>query len=152
MRAALAIICAASLGGCASYLPQSAAVGIGADGAITAGAVLTGAASEGNPLVTNWPVGVASVLGRWALVAHYAQADEPERTQALSSINAITWGVVANNIAAVLLHSNPASLTIGAVAGWLVWHSTEEERQFAQLCAAEQVKNPALRCEYRRPS
>lgn len=151
MRAALAIT-AALLTGCASYLPQSAAVGIGADGAITAGAVLTGAASEGNPLVTSWPVGVTSVLGRWALVAHYAQADEPERTQALSSINAITWGVVANNIASVLWHSNPASLTIGAVAGWLVWGGTEEERLFAQVCAAERVKNPALRCEYRRAS
>ena len=151
MRAALAIT-AALLTGCASYLPQSAAVGIGADGAITAGAVLTGAASEGNPLVTSWPVGVASVLGRWALVAHYTHADEPGRTQALSSINAITWGVVANNIAAVVWHSNPASLTIGAVAGWLVWHSTEEERQFAQVCAAERMRNPVLRCEYRRPS
>lgn len=152
MKHLAAIICAAALGGCASYLPQSAAVGIGADGAITAGAVLTGAASEGNPLVTSWPVGVASVLGRLALVAHYAKADEPQRTQALSSINAITWGVVANNIAAVLWHSNPASLTIGAVAGWLVWSGTEEERLFAQVCAAERVKNPALRCEYRRAS
>lgn len=152
MKHLAALICAAVLGGCASYLPQSAAVGIGADGAITAGAVLTGAASEGNPIVTSWPVGVASVLGRLALVAHYAQAEEPQRTQALSSINAITWGVVVNNLAAVLWHSNPASLTIGAVAGWLVWHSTEEERRFAQMCAAERVKNPALRCEYRRVS
>lgn len=152
MKHLAALICAAVLGGCASYLPQSAAVGIGADGAITAGAVLTGAASEGNPLVTSWPVGVASVLGRLALVTHYAQADEPERTQALSSINAITWGVVANNIGAVLGLINPASLTIGAITGWLVWNSTEEERVFAQVCAAERVKNPALRCEYRRPS
>lgn len=150
MKHLAALIFAAVLCGCASYLPQSAAVGIGADGAITAGAVLTGAASEGNPIVTSWPVGVASVLGRWTLVAHYAQAEEPERTQALSSINAITWGVVANNIAAVLWHSNPASLTIGALTGWLVWNSTEEERLFAQVCAAERAKNPALRCTYKR--
>ncbi len=150
MKHLAALICAAVLGGCASYLPQSAAVGIGADGAITAGAVLTGAASEGNPLVTSWPVGVASVLGRWALVAHYTHAEEPGRTQALSSINAITWGVVANNIAAVLWHSNPASLAIGAVAGWLVWSGTEEERLFASVCAYERASNPNIQCIYRR--
>lgn len=98
------------------------------------------------------PAGVWTTAS--TLVTTTGQLVDAALTESLSALPtpdaAITWGVVANNIGAVLGLINPASLTIGAITGWLVWNSTEEERLFAQVCAAERVKNPALRCTYKR--
>jgi hypothetical protein len=91
---------------------------------------------EANPLLTSPAAIVASGLLRWALIHQIDKSPEPQRTQNLSTISAITWGVSASNFMIIAGASNPAGLLIGAITGYAVYQSTADNRLFAESCAS----------------
>lgn len=144
---ALAALVLCLLCGCSS-LRESAHGATAIDAATTAIGVGSGIAVEANPLIGS-PIAFAGVmLARVVGVEVVNQWDEPQRTQALSGMNAIGWGIGISNLAILLAASNPVGLAFGAMAGLGLWASTENQRLFAEACAAERIRvaNPAMKC------
>ena len=149
LLALCAILSVSLLTGCAGQLRQSAYGAVTADAITTLAGVASGAAQEGNPLITS-PAGLlASVALRIGAVEYINTLPEPQRTENLSVINSITWGAAASNLTILAMHSNPAGIVAGLAVGWRVWQSTAEERAFAGICADEKTRNPALICTYK---
>ena len=160
MKIILAILLAFLLTGCAnlrnvevmSSLRASAHSAVGADAILTAGGIMLGAGTEVNPLVTDIKSGVALVGLRLAAVEIANRQPEPQRTTALAVSNAVTWGVVSNNlyvIAAKLfafLPAGPTPIIVGLTSGWIIWDATEEQRQLATMCALMKETHPNTRC------
>lgn len=156
MKTILAILLAVSLAGCGT-LRQTAHEAIAADALTTGAGLLIGAGTEVNPLITSIPMGLATVGARIAAVEIANRQDEPTRTNALAATNAITWGVVANNLYVLaakfvpMLAMGHASFIVGIGAGWLVWSETADDRlkaEFMAMCNHERKTNPKLVCAY----
>lgn len=148
MKRFIVILSILLLTGCGS-LRNTAHQAIAADATTTSIGVLSGAATEANPLVNNWQTGVGFVVLRFGAVEYINTLDEPRRTNSLASLNAVTWGVVTNNILAIAGASHPISIVVGGVAGWLVWDATSEEREFMQSCSEYIAKGWTKKCEYK---
>jgi len=144
---ALAVVLLALLTGCSS-LRESAHGATVLDAATTAVGVGTGVAVEANPLIGS-PMAFGAVLvARVVGVEVVNQWDEPQRTQALSGLNSLWWGVGISDVLIILAASNPVGLAFGAMAGLGWWASTADQRLFAEACAAEKqrLNNPSLKC------
>ena len=124
---AIALTLVLFLTGCAS-IKDDARLAVLADGATTLAGVSTGVAKEANPLLGKAAPGAiaASVALRLGAIELVDRAPEPARTNTLSLIDAITWGVVVNNLA--VLAGSPAHALIGIAFGWWTWHRTEQQR------------------------
>lgn len=147
--AALILACALASTGCTS-LRESAHGATAMDAASTIAGITSGAAIEANPLIASPAVFAGLMLARVVGVELADKLDEPQRTQTLSGLNSIWWGVGISNVLVILAASNPVGLAFGAMAG-LGWrHSTEHQRQFAEVCAMERIRlnNPALKCVF----
>lgn len=138
------------LTGCGT-IRSTANQAIAADATTTVIGIASGAAVEANPLVSSWGVGAALVVARVGAVEYTNTLDEPKRTNTLSSINAVTWGVVVNNILAIAGASHPVSLAAGVLGGLIVWDATSDERQFMESCANYIRLGWTNRCEWFRP-
>ena len=149
MRRLLALALLALLTGCGTPR-ETAHQATALDAATTAIGVGSGIAAEANPLIGS-PLAFAGVMVARVIGVELAnQMDEPQRTQTLSGLNSIWWGVGISNVLVILAASNPVGLAFGAMAG-LGWrHSTEHQRQFAEVCAMERIRlnNPALKCVF----
>ena len=144
---------ALALCGCTS-LRESAHGATAFDATTTAIGVGSGIAVEANPLIVS-PLAFAGVmLARVVGVEVVNQWDEPQRTQSLSVLNSVWWGVGISNALIILAASNPVGWAFGAMAGLGWWASTENQRLFAQACAQERERlgNAKLVCIYRPPA
>jgi len=97
VKTLLALLVALALTGCGT-LRQTAHEAIAADAITTAGALALGAGVEANPQINSIGMGVVTVGVRLIAVEHANRMDEPKRTNTLAAANAITWGVIGNNI------------------------------------------------------
>lgn len=143
---ALALI----LTGCGT-LHSTANQAIAADATTTVIGVVSGAAVEANPVVSSWGVGAAIVVARIGAAEYTNTLEEPTRTNTLAGINAVTWGVVVNNILAIAGASHPISLVAGAIGGLIVWDATSDERQFMEACANYIKLGWTKKCDWSRP-
>ena len=144
---ALAVVLLALLTGCSS-LKESAHTATAVDAASTAFGVSSGLVVEANPLIGS-PLAFAGVMAARVIGTEMAdKMDEPARTEALTTLNSVWWGVSVSNVLILLTASNPVGLATGAMValGW--WANTEEQRRFAEICAAEKAINPRLKCTY----
>lgn len=138
-----------SLIGCGS-LHNTANQAIAADALTTSVGVISGAAVEANPLVNSWQTGALLVGARIVAVEYINNMPEPARTDNLAGINAVTWGVVVNNLLAIGGASNPVSITIGIATGFVVWDATSKEREFMLECATYIGKGWTKQCIYKK--
>lgn len=150
MKTLTALLLVLALSGC-SHLRETAHLATAADGVTTAVGIAAGAAKEANPLINSVGAGVALVGVRIAATEIANRQDEPTRTNALATTNAITWGVVANNIAVIASKWAPWITSHFAIAtglgfGYLVWEATEETRTLAAHCAMHKETHPRITC------
>ena len=144
---AIAVVLLALLTGCSS-LKESAHTATAVDAASTAFGVSSGLAMEANPLIGS-PAAFVGVMAARIIGTEFAdKMDEPARTEALTTLNSVWWGVSVSNILILLTASNPVGFVTGAMValGW--WVSTDEQRRFAEICAQERLSNPRLKCIY----
>lgn len=150
---ALCAVLLCLLCGCSS-LRESAHSATALDAATTAIGVGSGIAVEANPLISS-PMAFAGVmLARVVGVEVVNSWDEPRRTESLSVLNSVWWGIGISNLAILLAASNPVGFAFGTLAGLGWWASTENQRLFAQACAQERERlaNPQLKCIYIPPA
>lgn len=106
-------------------------------------------AAEVNPLIAS-PIAFAGLMvARLVGVELADRMPEPERTQLLSAMNSVWWGVCVSNVLIALTAATPVGLATGAMAGLVWWQSTDLQRQFAEICASEKQANPRLTCEFK---
>jgi hypothetical protein len=135
------ILIALLLPGCAN-LKNSAQLAVGADITTTVVGVSSGL-TELNPLITSPAMlaatGVARVVG-----IHYAdKQEEPKRTETLSAIASVTWGIAASNAAIIATSSNPVGFIAGFLVAYATWKNTEPRRQAVQHCVVQpKICNP----------
>lgn len=146
----LAVLILALLTGCTT-LRETAHTAVAADALTTGAGLLIGAGTEVNPLITSIPMGLATVAVRVGAVEIANRQDEPTRTTALAGVNAVTWGVVANNLAVIASKWAPwitshLAIASGIGFGWLIWEATADKRELARLCAMHRQTHPDLRC------
>lgn len=118
------------------------------DAATTAIGVGSGIATEVNPLIGS-PLAFAGVMAARVIGVELAnQMDEPARTQTLTGLSSIWWGVGISNLLVLLAAPTGVGLAAGALfaAGW--WQRTADERAFAEICASERALNPRLVCTF----
>ena len=135
------------LAGCAN-LRESTHLATAADATTTAIGVTSGLAVEANPLISSPAVFAGVMLTRIVATEYVNSLPEPGRTTYLSAMSSIWWGAGISNLLIIMLASNPAGLAFGALAGLGIWQSTEQQREFAAICAAERLERPALVCTY----
>lgn len=151
-----AVLATSLLTGCATTnlpndsLKTSAINSVAADLVTTGIGVSSGLAVEGNPLLQHPALMVASGVVRYVMINEINKQDEPYRTNNLSTVSALTWGVALSNVAIIASATNPVGFVVGAITGYVVWKSTEPERQFAQGCAYLRKEQPTLVCRYTR--
>ena len=128
------------------WIPRTVLLALSA--ATTAIGVGSGVAVEVNPLVTSPAAFAGLMLARVVGTELVDKMDEPQRTEILTTLNSVWWGVSVSNILILLTASNPVGFVTGAMValGW--WVSTDEQRRFAEICAAERAINPRLKCIY----
>lgn len=148
---ALCAVLLAMLCGCTS-LRESAHGATALDAATTAVGIGSGVAVEANPLIGSPMAFGAILVARVVGVEVVNGWDEPQRTQALSGLNSLWWGVGIGNVLIILAGSNPVGLMAGAMAGLGWWASTSDQRAFAEICARERLVNPRLKCIYTTPA
>lgn len=146
---AVSTLMALPLWGYASALKVTAQAAVAADATTTVIGIASGAALEGNPLISSPGALVAAVALRLVLIHEIDKLPEAERVPALARVNAISWGIVASNLAIMASASNPVGFAVGLLAGWAVWNSTEDERLFAEACAFFRQENPDIACVFR---
>lgn len=153
MRRLLATVLLCLLCGCSS-LRESAHGATAFDAATTAIGVGSGIAVEANPLIGS-PIAFAGVMLARVVGTEVVNGwDEPQRTQSLSVMNSVGWGIGISNLLVIVAASNPVGLAFGAMAGLGWWASTEKQRLFAEACAMERIRvaNPKLVCIYNPPA
>ncbi len=144
---AIAVVLLALLTGCTS-LRESAHGAIGFDAATTAIGVGSGVAVEANPLIGS-PLAFAGLLVARVVGVEVVNGwDEPKRTETLSALNSVWWGIGISNLLVIVAASNPVGLAFGTLAGLGWWASTSDQRLFAQACAAERerIAKPQMPC------
>lgn len=149
----LAFICGAIglvLSGCASNLKTSADTAVIADLTTTGVGISTGIVAEANPLLGSPAAIVASGVVRLVLINHIDKQPEPQRTNNLSGINAITWGIAASNLAILVSAANPVGAIVGLTTTIAIWRSTEDERRFAKSCEYLRREEPLLVCKFNK--
>lgn len=147
MKALIAILLAL-LCGCTS-LREGAHTATALDAATTIVGVGSGVAVEVNPLIGGPVAFVAMMVGRVAAVEYVNTLAEPAKTEYLSAMNSVWWGIGVSNLIVLLAASNPVGMAAGAMFGLGWWQSTADQRLFAQMCAAERATNPKMQCEFR---
>ena len=147
MKALAVVVLLALLTGCSS-LKESAHTATAVDAASTAFGVSSGLVAEANPLIGSPAAFAGVMLARVVGTELVGKMDEPQRTEILTTLNSVWWGVSVSNILILLTASNPVGFVTGAMValGW--WVSTDEQRRFAEICAAERAINPRLKCIY----
>lgn len=118
------------------------------DATTTAIGVGTGIATEANPLITTPTAFAAIMVARVIGVELANQMGEPVRTQTLTGLNSIWWGVGVSNLLILIAAPTPVGLAAGAMFGAAWWQRTADEREFAAICASERALNPRLTCTY----
>lgn len=148
MLKVIILLLSITLSGCSNlHLKAHAATAMDA-GSTTVG-LLTQSAIEANPIVRNSPRAFAFMIaGRIVGIEYVNKLNEPQRTNNLSLLNSIWWGVDANNLILLLTHSGPLSVISGLLVGLSLWEYDREEREFMQICATEKINNPNLKCKY----
>ena len=142
------VLCLLLLTSCAN-LKDSAYTATATDAATSAIGVYSGLAVEVNPLLASPAAFVAVMVARIAGTEYVDKMPEPSRTEYLSAMNSVWWGFGASNIAVLLFASNPIGAGVGLMTAAMWWVSTEGQRAFAEICAAERLSNPALVCEWK---
>lgn len=146
-RLVAAVLIAWLLAGCGSTR-ESAHQATVLDAATTVAGVGSGIAVEANPLIGS-PLAFAGVMATRVIGVELAnQMDEPARTQTLTTLSSVWWGVGVSNLLVLLAAPTPVGLAAGVMvaAGW--WQRTAIERDFAAICAAERQANHRLACTY----
>jgi hypothetical protein len=117
----------------------------GAMDCVTTGAGIAFGLTEMNPIGP-----VASCALKGAIVEMAAGQDEPARTQALHSVNAV-WGAAAANNVLALMGAGVASPVFGVMVAIGLWASGEGEREFMKACAIHRqlANDQTLKCIYR---
>ena len=144
---ALLLLIAAMVSGCGTPR-QQAHQATALDAATTALGVGSGIASEAHPLIGT-PIAFAAVLTARVIGTELApQLPEPARTQTLTGLSSVWWGVGVSNLLVLIAAPTPVGLAAGAMvaAGW--WQRTADERAFASICASERAINPRLTCTF----
>lgn len=141
------VLATTALIGCGS-LPTDARYAIAADAGTTAAGLLTGVASEANPLLGSPVAMVGMIAARFGMVEYANGLPEPQRSETLGAMNSIWWGAAASNLAILVAGSNPAGLVIGAAAALWKWNDGRDERTFISICLNERATNPALVCKF----
>ena len=135
------------LAGCAN-LRESTHLATAADATTTAIGVTSGLAVEANPLISNPAIFAGLMLTRVLATEYVDTLPEPARTTYLSGMSSVWLGAGISNVMILLLASNPVGLGFGAMAGLGWWASTEQQREFAEICAQQRIAQPALVCVY----
>jgi len=115
-----------SLTGCAIPLRDAAHTATAADVATTVIGTASGVAYEANPLVSSPAAALVLIGARIWLVEHIDGWEEPRRTDWLSKINGVWWGVVISNTMIIASFSNPISFVAGILGGWAVYKNAKE--------------------------
>jgi len=144
---ALAALLLAMLCGCTS-LRDTTHAATALDATTTAIGVSSGLAVEANPLISSPAIFVGVMLTRVLATEYVNTLPEPARTTYLSGMSSVWLGAGISNMMILLLASNPVGLVFGGMAGLGWWASTEQQREFAEICAHEMRINPALVCTY----
>lgn len=126
MKRIAAILCIVLLTGCAVPLREAAHASTAADIGTTVLGISSGAGYEANPLASS-PAGALALIGfRTWLIEYVNKFEEPARTEWLSRMNGIWWGVVINNALVVVSATTPVSVLSGIVGGWFVYKNALE--------------------------
>ena len=144
---ALLLSIAILLTGCAN-LRDTTHAATALDSTTTVIGVSSGLAVEANPLISNPAIFAGLMLTRVLATEYVNTLPEPQRTEYLSGMSSVWLGAGISNLLIILAASNPIGWAFGGMAGLGWWHSTAMQREFAQICAAERVANPALVCMY----
>lgn len=145
----IVLVLALGLSGCAGDLKKSAYLGLSGDASSTAVALSTASGREGNKLLTNnIGTAVAVSVARIGLIESASHMDEPNKTKTLAGISTVNWAVTANNLMVIAGASGPFCIATGVGVGYFVWKSTEDERNFAEICSIEKSVNPNLICTF----
>ena len=144
---ALVLALAVLLSGCAS-LKDTTHAATALDATTTVIGVTSGLAVEANPLISSPAMFAGLMLTRVLATEYVNTLPEPQRTGWLAGMSSIWLGAGISNLLIILLASNPVGLVFGGMAGLGWWASTEQQREFAEICAHEMRINPALVCTY----
>lgn len=136
-----------ALCGCAN-LKDTTHAATALDASTTVIGVSSGLAVEANPLISSPAIFVGLMLARVLATEHVNGLSEPQRTQYLSGMSSVWLGAGISNLMILLLASNPVGLSFGALVGLGWWESTGQQREFAEICAAERATKPDLVCIY----
>jgi len=126
MKRLLLLICIVSLTGCAIPLREAAHTSTVADVTTTVIGISSGAAYEANPIASSPAAALVLIGARIWLVEYVNKMQEPQRTEWLSKINGVWWGVVISNVMVLASMSNPISLLTGVLGGWAVYENAKE--------------------------
>lgn len=140
-----------SLTGCGSlHLKTQAATAV--DVGSTSYGLITQMAVEANPIARVSPKAFAVIIPARIIGVEYVNTlDEPTRTNNLSMLNSVWWGVDANNLVYLMSGSSPLGIVLGTIVGFALWHYDSMEREFMAICANEKKINPNIKCQFKRP-
>jgi len=144
---ALCALLLALLCGCTSIRDTTHAA-TALDATTTIVGVSSGLAVEANPMISSPAMFAGLMLTRVLATEYVNTLPEPQRTGWLAGMSSIWLGAGISNLLIILLASNPVGLVFGGMAGLGWWASTEQQREFAEICAHEMRMNPALVCTY----
>lgn len=133
-------VCAIFLGGCSTFQQPAAYGGIAADGLTTAVALSLPNMVEANPL------GYLTIPLRIAAIEYSQTLPKEEGVQIVHSIGAVSWGAAVSNILVIAGAANPIALAAGAGVMLAKWMAGEDERLYAQYCAAWITEKPGNTC------
>ena len=144
---ALCALLLALLCGCTSIRDTTHAA-TALDATTTVIGVSSGLAVEANPLISSPAMFAGLMLTRVLATEYVNTLPEPQRTGWLAGMSSVWLGAGISNVMILLLASNPIGLAFGAMAGLGWWASTEQQREFAEICAQQRIAQPALVCVY----
>lgn len=141
----------------ADNLEATANIGVATDLSTTAYGLVTGLASEANPVMapvfaSHSPLAIGGLVAlRFGTVYYNDKKPEPDRTNNLTMLNAVTWGTVTNNV--FVLTGTPHGVLFGTLIGYLYWKQTQPMREFMEYCTnANKLEGIKKTCVWNPPA
>src|SRR5689334_1203912 len=115
---------------------------------IAADAVTTGIALSTPGIVETNPLGWATIPIRLGIMQYAKTLPRHEGQPVMDAVSASGWGAAASNLG-VLAGIGAAAPVIGIAVGYAVWKAGEPEREFLTACAAHNLIEPGVTCEFK---